>query len=99
MQKRPNKRELRTELEKEMADYLSQGGEVVEIPRGATGLVDGRYSHALSFDPQRNQRTPVPDVVQAIEQRRHSKRKPKIEKPKPKIIYDDFGEPVRVILE
>jgi hypothetical protein len=102
MNKRPNKRQLRTELEQEISAFLRQGGTVQDIPRGASGMVDGRYSHALSFDRNQGERTPLTDVIKTIEQRREEKRKslqPKPKKPQQKILYDDFGEPIRVLWE
>ena len=58
-------------------------------------MVDGRYSHALSFDRNQGERTPLTDVIKTIEQRA---KKTQNLQPKPKtaakILYDDFGEPI-----
>lgn len=51
-----------------------------------------------AFQQPRSERTYVPEVVAAIEQRRksmNSKPKPVKRQPRKKIIYDDFGEPLR----
>lgn len=105
MQKRPTKHEVREQLEKEMRDFLQHGGAVREVPRGATGLVDGRYGQPLTFDKPKEERTPLNDVLKTIDQRREERKKTHKSAsknnsgPKKKIIYDDFGEPLRVIWE
>lgn len=103
MQKRPTKREVRNQLEQEIADFLQQGGAVQEMPHGASGLVDGRYGQALTFEGGKEERTPVNDALKSIderkEQHRHKPAPASAKKPRKKIIYDDFGEPVRVIWE
>jgi len=108
MKKHRSKRELREQLDQEIRDFLSHGGEVKTVERGTTGLVDGRYNdHSLGFEKPREDRTPLEDVLKAIDQRKEQKRlstkKPVLPKrsrrPRKKIIYDDFGEPLRVIWE
>ena len=102
MQKRPTKHEIREQLEREMKQYLQHGGSVKEVPRGATGLVDGRYGQPISFEKPKEERTPLSDVLKTIDQRREDRKKSKpIIKtpsgPKKTIIYDDFGEPLRIV--
>lgn len=105
MKKRPTKREVRSQLDQEIDDFLKQGGAVQEMPHGASGLVDGRYGQALTFEGGSEQRTPVNDALKNINQRKKQNRvksaarpaTPK--KPRKKVIYDDFGEPVRVVWE
>lgn len=105
MKKRPTKREVRSQLEQEIVDFLQQGGHVQEMPHGASGLVDGRYGQALTFEGGKEQRTPVDHVLKTIDQRKEQKRlkpasrTPSAKKPGKKVIYDDFGEPVRVVWE
>jgi len=104
MNKRPSKSEVRDQINSEVEAFLRQGGEVKELERGETGLINGAYNdRSLGFEKPKEDRTPVDHVLQTIDQRRHDKRKPAA-KPKPKgprkkVIYDDFGEPVRVIWE
>lgn len=104
MQKRPTKAELRQQLDDEVQNFIKHGGQVQELPRGATGLVDGRYQ-ALGFDRRPESRTDVTDVLKTIDQRREQQRKPKTpmratnKKPKKKVIYDDFGDPIRIVWE
>ncbi|WP_221801163.1 hypothetical protein [Oceanobacter mangrovi] len=108
--KRPTKAEIRQQLNNEVSQYLQHGGEVKQVARGASGLQDGRYDErSLAFEKPKEERTPVNEVLQAIDQRRQEQRKPKRTAPDPatskrrrprkKIIYDDFGEPLRVIWE
>ena len=107
--KRPSKQEIRQQLNDEVEQFLQQGGSVKEVARGATGLQDGRYEErGMGFEKPREERTPVNDVLKAIDQRRLEQRKPKRSAsssgktrrgPRKKVIYDDFGEPLRVIWE
>lgn len=105
MHKRPTKQEIRTQLTQEVQDFLQHGGAVTEVPRGASGLQDGRYGQPLAFDKPREERTPLTDVLKTIDQRREAQKKTaknpskNARKPRKKIIYDDFGEPLRVIWE
>ncbi len=90
-----------------MEKFLDQGGHVEEIPRGRSAagpmgpppLMTNRL-----FNEPRAERTLVPEVIAAIEERRNQrlKRKPaakrsRLPKPRRKTIYDDFGEPVRKV--
>ncbi|QQD22151.1 hypothetical protein GJQ54_10430 [Oceanospirillaceae bacterium ASx5O] len=106
MQKRPSKNTVREQLSQEVEDFLLHGGAVTEVPRGASGLQDGRYGQPVAFDKPREERTPVSDVLKVIDQRREEQRKThkpatskKPKRPRKKVIYDDFGEPVRVVWE
>ncbi len=107
MNKRPSKRDLRDQLNQEVDDFLRQGGEVKKVARGETGLQNGRYNdHSLAFDKPKEEHTPLTDVLKTIDQRREASRKhskPAAEKkhhrPRKKVIYDDFGEPLRIIWE
>ena len=104
----PSKSEIRSELQQQMRDYLARGGEVQEVPRGASSRdnADGPI-RGNSFVPNGGQQVPAEDklplndVIQSIEARRRAKttrpKSAKEYKPKPrrKMIYDDFGEPLR----
>jgi len=104
----PSKSEMRDELQQQMREYLARGGEVQEVPRGASSRdnADGPI-RANSFVPNSSQpvppedKLPLNDVIQSIEARRRAKtsraKSTKEYKPKPKrkMIYDDFGEPLR----
>lgn len=94
------KAEIRSDMEKQIADYLHKGGTVAEVERG----VSGHNTNAplkpdnTHFQQPKLGRTYVPDVIAAIDARRKpnpEKLKPVKRKPFKKVIYDDFGEPLR----
>ncbi|WP_286239388.1 hypothetical protein [Neptuniibacter halophilus] len=102
--KRPTKAELRDQLSAEVSQFLKKGGEIKQVEMGASGLVDGRYNqHKARFDhPKPAERTPIHGLLAAIDARRKSKLQPGNRKttqtsPRKKVIYDDFGEPVRTV--
>lgn len=100
--KPPSKKEIRAELNAGIEQYLQVGGVIREIPRGTSAFLPGdpplRNEH---FQPTQSpqERTPVPDVVAAIEARKQQKplksRAAKSNRPKRKLVLDDFGEPLR----
>ena len=97
MKKIPTKSEIRCELEQQIEEYLAQGGSVESVPRGTSGRDPSTAPpEAFSTKPKES-RTPVPEVVAAIESRKRPTKpapKPK-RRAKKKLIYDDFGEPLR----
>jgi hypothetical protein len=104
MPKPPTKQQLREQLQQQMQRYLQQGGEIHSFERGASGLQDGRYSErSLGFEKPAAERTPVNDVLRAIDQRRQQRKQTsksptrRSSQPKRRVIYDDFGEPLRVV--
>ncbi len=108
MKKPPSKKQVRDKLNREIEAYLDNGGQVHHVLHGETGLTDGRYDErAMAFQKQSQERTPVTDAVRAIEERREARRKARRPAPAPrasrqprkKVIYDDFGEPLRVVWE
>jgi hypothetical protein len=99
------KAEIRANLEREMTHFLDRGGRVEKIPRGLSGRDDGQPmmspSRNLFIEPS-VERTPIPEVVAAIEARRKTVSKPsapakrsRLPQRRRKTIYDDFGEPLR----
>jgi len=99
------KADIRAHLEQEMDRFLRGGGRVDEIPRGISGREAGAPlvppSRGLFLEPS-TQRTPVPEVIAAIEARRKEKlkrspapKRSRTPKRRRKTIYDDFGEPLR----
>lgn len=108
MVKKPeSKADIRAQLERETERFLKRGGEVDSIPRGISGKDPGDppvfLNRSLFVEP-RATRTLVPEVVAAIEARRQEKlkRRPtrkrsRLPQPRRKIIYDDFGEPLRKV--
>jgi hypothetical protein len=95
----PTKAELRKLLEQEMEAFLEKGGQVEEIPRGVSGreAPTGPLRPDHGDAPPRGDRTYLNDVVAAIEarKRRPGKEKPVRKRPRKRLIYDDFGEPLR----
>ena len=89
-----------------MSKFLDKGGQVTTIPRGQSAHENGEdpvwLQKRLFVDPA-SKRTPVPEIVKAMEERRLSMKKKKPIKhrkrthAKQKTIYDDFGEPLRKI--
>lgn len=98
----PTKADVRDEIEQQIEEFLNRGGQVKTVRPGTSGLADGEPHPSMAFDRPKQERTPVPEVVAAIDARRASKTKPKHKPkaqkaPRKKVIYDDFGEPLRVI--
>ena len=100
--KRPvNKADIRSEIEQQIHDFLNRGGEVEQIERGISGRHDNQPIPPSrdSFQQPKTERTYVPEIVAALEARRQQKpAKPtpaKKRKPRKKMVYDDFGEPLR----
>ncbi len=101
MNKRPTKSEIRQQMSSEVAQYLDLGGEVREFQRGESGLVNGRLDERNSgFEQGKQQRTPLMEELKAVDERKKtgaSTPANKISRPRKKIIYDDFGEPIREV--
>ena len=98
------KKEIREELEKEVSRFLSLGGSIKDIEQGASGKDIGvNLNHSIPFTQQGKQtRTLLTDEVNALDERKKSKRQPLTNTsttPKKKMIYDDFGEPLREVWE
>ncbi len=104
MKKPVSKADIREALQRETERYLRDGGEVKTIEQGISGKNPGDppvfLNRRLFLEP-RESRTLVPEVVAAIEARRKEKfvrkptRKGRKAQPRRKVIYDDFGEPLR----
>lgn len=104
MNKRPTKAEIRRELEQQVADFVRSGGKIEGVRSGLSGLRDGEVLQPPFNDGKPSQsRTPVMDVLASIDARRRqpktSLKKSPSRKPRKKTIYDDFGEPIRVVWE
>lgn len=107
MKKTVSKADIRAELERETQRFLKQGGEVENVPRGISGKDPSDpplFLNRTLFVEPKTRRTLVPDVVAAIEARRQAKRKTRtprkrsrLPQPRRKVIYDDFGEPLRKV--
>ena len=107
VKKLPTKDDLRAALQRETLRYLDHGGKVDEVPHGATGndpKKASRFRTSGLFSQPRTPRTFVPEVIAAIERRRreHFKRRAtptrsRLPRLRRKILYDDFGEPIRKV--
>ncbi|PHS74928.1 MAG: hypothetical protein COB19_05025 [Porticoccus sp.] len=99
--KLPTKSQLRRQLQQQVDSYLKQGGEIQQIPRGISGRENACTSlPTVFFNQPKAERTPVPEVLAALDSRRPKKPSPHRTtrvRPKETIIYDDFGEPIRRI--
>lgn len=96
------KDQLREKLRRQTEDFIARGGRIDRVNPGVSGRGDAlRPPPATHFSSgPRQERTPVPEVVAAIEMRKqHKSIKRKAAgrhaKPRRQLIYDDFGEPLR----
>ena len=93
------KRQLRDELNQQVKDYLQEGGAVNNVPQGVSGRENSQSPLVSIFDGASSEdRTPVPEVVAAIEARKNPQSAPKHPRktrPRKKLILDDFGQPLR----
>jgi hypothetical protein len=98
VKKLPTKADLRAEIAASIDDFIAQGGEVRDVPRGQSAWQPGEGRQPGQYaDRPRQTQTFVPDIIAAIEARRRpqvpAKEKPK--KPEKRLVLDDFGEPLR----
>lgn len=99
MKVRNSKEQQRQRLRREMERYLARGGCIQQVPNGATGeqaeLSRGPRPLAFSDGP-RTPRTDLSSVVAAIDARKKKSSTPARRRaPRRKLVYDDFGEPLR----
>jgi hypothetical protein len=91
-------------MQKQVDDFLQNGGEVKNIPNGVSGRLsnEGPFrNHCAVFEPKAEERTFLPEVVAALDERSKQLKSPqtlpkkKRSSPKKVPIYDDFGEILR----
>jgi hypothetical protein len=105
VKKPPDKADLRRQLHRQMAAYLQKGGEIKHLEQGQSAFSPGeRPPPTPLFNEPKADRTPVDDVVAALKARKEasrtrtaSKRTRTQTRRRKQVIYDDFGEPMRVI--
>ena len=101
MDKIPSKADLRDELQRQIDAFTCQGGTNPQIYKGVTGRERPQaILNTPLFNEPKVDRTPMTEVIAAIDSRRQTKaNSKKIAKntAKEKIIYDDFGQPVRKV--
>lgn len=99
-----HKRYQSKRIRQQMDEYLARGGRVRTVPPGTSGEDDNspRRVHQRSFTPKAPAtRTPLPEVVAAIEARKKARKQTATTKrtlrrqPRRRMVYDDFGEPLR----
>ena len=101
---RISKSETREEINSQVEDFLKSKGTITQAKMGDSGLVDGKYNTShIGFGEPKKPRTPLNYVVATLQQRK-TKKTPttafvKHKKPTKKVIYDDFGEPLRWVWE
>jgi hypothetical protein len=105
LKKPPSKQDIRQRLERQTRSFLDDGGEIESVPLGASAVdeaVSAIKTPIFSGKPQT--RTPVNDVIETLRRRREAKlrRKPAATRKRKttrrkQILYDDFGEPLRVV--
>lgn len=103
--KPPSKQAIRESLDKDVDAFLQRGGDIHQVQQGETGL-EARSAplRAPLFNEPKTERTPVDDVIAALDERRDQKRKSSAgtrrgRKPRRRkqVIYDDFGEALRTV--
>jgi len=98
------KKEIRQELDDEINAFLTGGGEIKDVERGASGKEFGaNLNNNIPLNEGKKTRTLLVDEIKALDERKQNKTNHGTNKtprqPKKKIIYDDFGEPIREIWE
>lgn len=99
-----SKARQRHRLEQDMKRFLEEGGQVKQVPRGMSGAdpLSGRgYQTALFSGPKQAARTDLSSVAAELDARkkRGSRRPTALTRRRRKLIYDDFGEPLRWVWE
>ncbi|WP_035230634.1 hypothetical protein [Alcanivorax nanhaiticus] len=94
-----SKEQQRHRLERDMERFLEKGGSIQEIPSGVSGTdpVSGKGHQTVLFNgPRTAQRTDLSQVAATIDARRHKPKRQRLTpRPRRKLLYDDFGEPLR----
>ncbi len=99
MTRRPDKAQIRNEIDQQVREFVSRGGIISQVKQGETGLGVNASLNPNGFgDRPRDTRTPVTEAMASIEIRRKAKvsthyQRPK--RPRKKMLFDDFGEPLR----
>ena len=101
MKRRTTKAQLRAAMNQEVEDFLLQGGAIEEVAQGISGRENPEQAVPPPvFDQPSQNRTDVSDVLKDLDSRKKkAPTPPKRRKPKKKLIYDDFGEPLRWVWE
>lgn len=91
---KPTKTETRDKIASQVEEFLQRQGKIEQVKMGDSGLVDGKYNTThIGFSEPKQTRTPLNHVVADIQSRKSPKTIRK--SPTKKVVYDDFGEPIR----
>lgn len=104
MKAKITKNDIRRQISDDVDQFLGQGGSVSAVDRGSSGLVNGYLNdRKTTFDQPKQERTPLNDVLNQLDAKKNQNKASAPTKsnsqPKKKVIYDDFGEPLRVVWE
>ncbi|MCK0153190.1 hypothetical protein MWU49_05730 [Alcanivorax sp. S6407] len=82
-----------------MQRFLEKGGSIKEVPSGVSGAdaVSGKGHQTVLFNgPRQPSRTDLSQVAATIDARKHKPKRQRLNpRPQRKLLYDDFGEPLR----
>ncbi|MBM7332647.1 hypothetical protein [Alloalcanivorax marinus] len=106
MKVRNSKEQQRQRLRRDMERFLSRGGRIEEVPSGTTGDAPDQPRERRSFPFTQGPpatRTDLSQVAATIDARKKARRtrRPASARrgPRRKLVYDDFGEPLRWVWE
>lgn len=103
MKKPKTKKEVRTEIEQQVQEFLQSGGKVDEHAQGETNqLMGANPFHSVTSAKPSDSRTLVNDEIAAIEARKKPQKTQTTtirRRPRKKLIKDDFGDPIRWVWE
>lgn len=103
MVERASKNKIRGDIQRKTEEFLSRGGEIKKHDCGETGepADKPRAKSVFVSNQPRQTRTYINDVVSAIDNRKKkpakAASKPTAKRRRKKVIYDDFGEPLREV--
>ncbi|HBO16306.1 MAG TPA: hypothetical protein DD440_08205 [Porticoccaceae bacterium] len=98
-----SKNAMRRELQRKTAEFLERGGEIKQHHAGDSGeRADQPRSRPVFVSGQQPQeRTYLNELVLELDSRKRKTKSPAaskaVSRPRKKIIYDDFGEPLREV--
>ena len=97
-----SKRILRQDILRKTEEYLSRGGEIKKYRAGESAArADIPRKKAEFVGPSLSYQNDLNEVILAIDKRRTNLRNapsvPSRSTPRKKVIYDDFGEPLREV--
>ncbi|GAA5125700.1 hypothetical protein [Alloalcanivorax gelatiniphagus] len=106
MKVRNSKEQQRQRLREDMERFLSGGGRIKKVPSGTSGNAPDQPGDRRSFPFTQGPpatRTDLSKVAATIDARKKARRarRPAAKRggPRRKLVYDDFGEPIRWVWE